>query len=114
MTETTKRPARRTDRTAAVVAEVRAARKTLGDEPMPLTGGQRPAKGRVHHQRESNRWRSIEMSRRLAATPGWDSTLLAATFGAFAEEEAQHVRGGLIRLAALAVAAVESIDQEAG
>ncbi|MEV5136225.1 hypothetical protein AB0K71_15855 [Streptomyces syringium] len=53
------------------------------------------------------------MSRRLAGNPGWDSTFLAACFGVFAEQDTQRVRGELVRLAALAVAAVESIDREA-
>ncbi|MFF4701122.1 hypothetical protein [Streptomyces chattanoogensis] len=116
MTEgkTTRRPAgRRPDPATAIFTEVRAARKLLGDKPMPLAGGQRPTKGRAHHQREANRWRSIETSRQLASTPGWDSTLLAACFEAFAEQDTQHSRDGLVRLAALAVAAVESIDREA-
>lgn len=115
MTETkpTKRPARKADPTTAVLAEVKTARRAIGNRSMPLAGGQRPAKGQAHHLRESNRWRAIEYGRDLAETPGWDSSLLAAVFGAFAEREPEHTRAGLVRLAALAVAAVECVDQDA-
>lgn len=110
MTETkTKRPASVT----TILSEVRAARKLMEDRLVPVTGGRHPHKGRDHHQREANRWRSIDMSRDLDGVPGWDSTLLAGTFGALAEQDSKHLRGGLVRLAALAVAAVESIDREA-
>ncbi|MFI9205317.1 hypothetical protein [Streptomyces sp. NPDC053048] len=109
MTDTKKRPASVT----AILSEVRAARKVVGERLVPMAGGRHPNKGREHHQREANRWRSIDISRDLDGVPGWDSTLLAATFGALAEEDPRHVRGGLVRLAALAVAAVESIDREA-
>ncbi|MCH0567479.1 hypothetical protein [Streptomyces sp. MUM 2J] len=112
-TKTPKRPARRaSDPTTAVLSEVKAARKLVGDRTAPLAGGQRPAKGRAYHLRESNRWRSINHGRELAETPGWDSAVLAEAFGTFAEPEARHARAGLVRLAALAIAAVESIDQE--
>lgn len=109
----TKRPGRRSDPTTAVITEVKTARKLIGDRGMPLAGGQRPVKGRAYHLRESNRWRAIEYGRELAETPGWDSAVLAATFGAFAEQDPQHSRAALVRLAALAVAAIESIDREA-
>ncbi|MGZ2360707.1 hypothetical protein LRE75_29180 [Streptomyces sp. 372A] len=113
--KTTKRPAgRKADPATAILAEVTAARKLVGAVSMPLTGGLRPVKGRAHHLREANRWRSIEQSRRLAETPGWDSSLLAALFGTVAEPTPEGARAGLVRLAALAVAAVEDIDREAG
>ncbi|WP_411120624.1 hypothetical protein [Streptomyces sp. x-19] len=95
------------------MAEVKSARKVLGTRRLPAAGGERPAKGRAYHLRQSNRWRAIEHSRTLAKTSGWDSAVLAAAFGAFTESEPQHIRSGLVRLAALAVAAVESLDQEA-
>ncbi|MFJ9158663.1 hypothetical protein ACIRPS_17890 [Streptomyces griseoviridis] len=113
MTETTKRPTRKADPTTAVLAEVRTARKVLGTRHLPVAGGERPAKGRSYHQRQSNRWRAIEHSRTLAETSGWDSAVLAAAFGALAEPDPQHSRSGLVRLAAVAIAAVESLDQEA-
>ncbi|OII68259.1 hypothetical protein [Streptomyces sp. CC77] len=113
-TKTTKRPpTRKPDPATAILAEVKAARKAIADDPMPLAGGQRPAKGLIHHQGEANRWRSIEMSRRHAETPGWDASLLAALYGALAEAEPMNARAGLVRLAALTVAAVEDIDREA-
>ncbi|MEU0739282.1 hypothetical protein [Streptomyces sp. NPDC006134] len=116
MTETTtktKRPAgRKTNPATAILAEVKAERKAVEAEPIPLAGGQRPTKAKVHYQREANRWRSVETSRRLAERPGWDASLLAALYGALAEAEPKNARSGLVRLAALAVAAVEDIDRE--
>ncbi|MFF4528208.1 hypothetical protein ACFY1P_02950 [Streptomyces sp. NPDC001407] len=105
----TKRPASVT----AILSEVRAARKDIDERHVPLAGGRHPHKGRDHHQQEANRWRAIDTSRDLDGVPGWDSTLLAGAFGALAEQDPKHVRGGLVRLAALAVAAVESIEREA-
>ncbi|MFF7254768.1 hypothetical protein [Streptomyces microflavus] len=95
----------------AILAEVRGARKFIDNRHVPIAGGRHPNKGRDHHQREANRWRSNDIGRNLDGVPGWDSTLLAGLFGALAEAEEAHVRGGLVRVAALAVAAVESIDQ---
>ncbi|MGC4928100.1 hypothetical protein [Streptomyces sp. DT117] len=92
---------------------MRAARKAVGSAAMPLIGGQRPVKGLAHHLREANRWRAVEQGRRLADVPGWDSALIPALYGALAEQDSQHARNGLVRLAALAVAAVEDIDQGA-
>ncbi|MGW6745441.1 hypothetical protein ACWGDX_32665 [Streptomyces sp. NPDC055025] len=115
MTETTptKRSARKADPTTAVLAEVKTARKVLGPRHLPVAGGERPAKGRAYHERQSNRWRAIEYGRTLAKTSGWDSAVLAAAFSALAETDPEHSRSGLVRLAAVAVAAVESLDQEA-
>ncbi|MGW1836990.1 hypothetical protein [Streptomyces sp. NPDC002067] len=114
MTEApTKRPARRSVPSAAVISEVKTARKQVGDRRMPIAGGRHPVKGRAHHVREAGRWRTVEQCRELADTPGWDSALLAATFTALAEQDPQRTRSGLVRLAALAVAAVETIDREA-
>ncbi|MEU7148506.1 hypothetical protein AB0B15_10775 [Streptomyces sp. NPDC045456] len=115
MTEakTTKRPARRPDPMTTVIADVKAARKQLAERGMPLAGGQRPAKGRAHHRREAARWQAIERGRDLAETPGWDASLLAGLYEALAEAEPKTARAGLVRLAALAVAAVEDIDQGA-
>ncbi|MFI9228959.1 hypothetical protein [Streptomyces rimosus] len=114
MTEakTTKRPARRPDPMTSVIADVKAARKQLGERSMPLAGGQRPAKGRAHHRREATRWRAIERGRDLAGTPGWDASLLAGLYEALADVGPKSARTGLVRLAALAVAAVEDIDRE--
>ncbi|MEU3709030.1 hypothetical protein [Streptomyces catenulae] len=115
MTEATatKRPARRTDPSTAVIGEVKAARKQVGDRRMPVAGGRHPVKGRAHHVREAARWRSVEQGRELAGSPGWDSTLLTAVFTALADQDPQRTRSGLVHLAALAVAAVEAIDREA-
>ncbi|MEU6959569.1 hypothetical protein [Streptomyces chrestomyceticus] len=115
MTEakTTKRPARRPDPTTTVIVDIKAARKQLGERGMPLAGGQRPTKGRAHHRREATRWQAIERGRDLAGTPGWDGSLLAGLYEALAETEQKSARAGLVRLAALAVAAVEDIDQAA-
>ncbi|MFB8020035.1 hypothetical protein ACFC36_15915 [Streptomyces rubiginosohelvolus] len=103
---------RRPTPTTAILADVRAARKLIDDRLVPVGGGRHPHKGRDHHQREANRWRSVDISRDLDGVPGWDSTLLAGLFGALAERDPAHVRSGLVRLAALAVAAVESLDKE--
>ncbi|MFG2147379.1 hypothetical protein ACGFRG_24810 [Streptomyces sp. NPDC048696] len=105
----TKRPAPVT----AILAEVRAARKSVEDRTVPVAGGHRPHKGRAHHLHEASRWRTISASRDLDGVPGWDSTLLAAAFGTLAEQRPEDARAGLVHLAALAVAAVESIDREA-
>ncbi|MER5632189.1 hypothetical protein [Streptomyces nitrosporeus] len=118
MTETpkmTKRPVgRKADPATAILAEVKAARKAVAYDRMPLAGGLVPVKGREHHLREARRWEGVEDARRLTDMPGWDSTLIPALYGALAEQDMQHARDGLVRLAALAVAAVEDIDREAG
>lgn len=114
MTEATpKRTTRKADPSTAVLAEVRAARKAIGARHMPIAGGERPDKGRAHHRHQATRWKAIEHSRSVAETPGWDSALLASAFGAVAESNPEHIRSGLVRLAALAVGAVESLDREA-
>ncbi|NEA50476.1 hypothetical protein [Streptomyces sp. SID10815] len=114
MTETTtpKRQTRRTDPTTTVLAEVRTVRKELAASRLPVAGGERPEKGRSYHQRQSIRWGAIDQARTLAETPGWDSALLAAAYGALAEPDPERARPNLVRLAALAVAAVEDIGQE--
>lgn len=112
-TKTAKRPARKADPTAAVLAEVKGTRKLLGFPRMPVAGGRRPEKGRAYFLRQANRWRSVSTARDLADVPGWDAKLLAEAFGTLAETEPVPTRAGLVRLAALTVAAIESIDEEA-
>ncbi|MFE7480045.1 hypothetical protein [Streptomyces sp. NPDC057552] len=103
---------RRPTPVTAILADIRTARKHLDDRLVPVGGGRHPHKGRDHHQREAARWRSVDISRDLDGVPGWDSTLLAALFGALAEQDPVHVRSGLVRLAALTVATLESLDKE--
>lgn len=114
MTETTtKRPARKADPTTAVLAEVRAERKLLGDEARPLGGGLRPERARLHYRLEADRWAGIAVSRALANRPGWDAELLAVLNGAIATADSTAARAGLVQVAALATAAVEQLDQAA-
>ncbi|MFE2104286.1 hypothetical protein ACFXAF_00170 [Kitasatospora sp. NPDC059463] len=115
MTETTtkRRPARK-DPTTAVLAEVRAERQLLGDDPRPLGGGLRPDRARLHHRREADRWADIAATRGLAGRPGWDAELLATLNAAIATADTAVARAGLVQVAALATAAVEQLDQAAG
>ncbi|MET9642486.1 hypothetical protein [Streptomyces syringium] len=110
---TTKRPARRPDPATAVLAEVKAARKAYSGQSMPVAGGHNPLKGREHHEREANRWMAADTARKFDGVPGWDSAVLAQAYRTLAESEPEHIRAGLIRLAALAISAVESLDREA-
>ncbi|MFJ1932598.1 hypothetical protein ACIOGZ_07960 [Kitasatospora sp. NPDC088160] len=114
MTDTTtkRRPARKTDPTTAVLAEVRAERQLLDDEPRPLGGGLRPDRARLHHRREADRWADIAVTRGLAGRPGWDAELLATLNAAIATSDSVVARAGLVQVAALATAAVEQLDQD--
>ncbi|MFI7315502.1 hypothetical protein [Streptomyces venezuelae] len=111
--KTTKRPARKPDPATAVLAEVKVARKAYAGLSMPVAGGHNPPKGREHHEREANRWMAADTARKFDGVPGWDSALLAQAYRTLSEREPERVRSGLVRLAALAVSAVESLDREA-
>ncbi|MCJ0870236.1 hypothetical protein [Streptomyces sp. AP-93] len=108
-----KRQSRRPDPTTAVLAEVRAERKSLPDEDRPLGGGLRPDRARLHYRREADRWAEIAFARSLADHPGWDAELLAVLNAAIAAADSATARAGLIQVAALATAAVEQLAKEA-
>ncbi|PCG86338.1 hypothetical protein CIB93_08855 [Streptomyces sp. WZ.A104] len=107
-----KRPGRRADPTTALFAQVKAARKAYTGLAMPIAGGRNPLKGQAHHEREANRWRAADTARKYDGVPGWDSALLAEAYRTLAEPDAGLVRAGLVRLAAIAVTAAESLDEE--
>ncbi|MGI5530129.1 hypothetical protein ACQEVX_22900 [Streptomyces syringium] len=110
MTET-KAPGRRKDPATAVLAEVKAERKLLGNEVRPLGGGLRPERARQYYRREADRWAEIAFARSLADKAGWDAELLAALNAALASADSDTARAGLLHVAALAVTAVEQLDQ---
>ncbi|MEU5427590.1 hypothetical protein AB0H73_18575 [Streptomyces olivoreticuli] len=106
-------PGRRKDPTAAVLAEVKAERKLVGDEARPLGGGLRPERARPYYRREADRWAEIAFARSLADKAGWDGELLAALNAALASADRDAARAGLVHVAALAVTAVEQLDRRA-
>ncbi|MEU2854113.1 hypothetical protein [Streptomyces syringium] len=108
-----KTPGRRKDPTTAVLAEVKTERKLLGNETRPLGGGLRPERARLYYRREADRWAEIAFARSLADKAGWDAELLTALHSAIASADHSSARAGLVQVAALAVTAIEQIDQEA-
>ncbi|MEU3045832.1 hypothetical protein ABZ705_04725 [Streptomyces sp. NPDC006984] len=108
-----KKPGRRSDPATALFAQVKAARKAYAGLAMPIAGGHHPHKGRAHHEREANRWRAADTARKYDGVPGWDSALLAEAYRTLAEPDAGAIRTGLVRMAAIAITAAESLAKEA-
>ncbi|WP_327431397.1 hypothetical protein [Streptomyces sp. NBC_01236] len=120
MTETTARkatprkaPARKADAFAAVLAEVGAAARKVGDLPSALVGGHLPSRGAETYRRRAEDWDSINEARQDAGTFGVDGLAVQIAFSAFGGRTVEDIREGLVRLASLALAAVEQIDREA-
>ncbi|MGW0705063.1 hypothetical protein ACWD4G_03645 [Streptomyces sp. NPDC002643] len=119
MTETTikkttprKAPARKPDPFAAVLAEVGAAARKVGDLPSALVGGHLPSRGAESYRKRAEDWDAINEARQDAGTYGVDGLAVQVAFSAFGGRTAEDIREGLVRLASLALAAVEQIDRE--
>ncbi|MFF4244281.1 hypothetical protein ACFYY2_07375 [Streptomyces sp. NPDC001822] len=119
MTETTakktavKRPARAADPLASVVAEVQSAARQVGDLPSALVGGHLPSRASERYRTRADDWDAINEARAQEGNLGADGLAVRAAFAAFGGRTPEEIRGGLVRLASLAVAAVEQIDREA-
>ncbi|KOG26835.1 hypothetical protein [Streptomyces viridochromogenes] len=118
MTETTakrtaprKAPARKTDPFSAVLAEVGAEAREVGDLPSALVGGHLPSRGAEIYRRRAEDWDSINEARQDAGTFGVDGLAVQVAFSAFGGRTVEDIRKGLVRLASLTVAAVEQIDR---
>lgn len=117
MTETTKKaalrraPARKTDPFATVLAEVGAAAREIGDLPSALVGGNLPERGSDTYRRRAAEWEVINSTRRAGDVLGVDGLAIQVAFAAFGGRTVEEIREGLVRLGALAVAAVEQIDR---
>ncbi|WP_217129350.1 hypothetical protein [Streptomyces sp. AC558_RSS880] len=120
MTETTakkaaprKAPARKADPFAAVLAEVGTAARKVGDLPSALVGGHLPSRGAESYRRRAEDWDAINEARQDAGTFGVDGLAVQVAFSAFGGRTVEEIREGLVRLASLALAAVEQIDRGA-
>ncbi|MCY0947176.1 hypothetical protein [Streptomyces antarcticus] len=119
MTQTTakktaprKTPARTADPLAAVLAEVQAAAKTVGPMPAHLVGGVHPDRGIDAYRRRGEEWAIINADRGEVGVLGVDGLAIEVAFAAFGGRTPEEIRGGLVRLGSLAVAAVAQIDRE--
>ncbi|MFE3578109.1 hypothetical protein [Streptomyces vinaceus] len=119
MTETTvkKTAARRVqpkvDLLHLAMTEARAEARTLADLPKELIGGQHPHRAAEIYRSRGGDWGQINRRREAVGTGGVDGLIVQAAFEAFSTRDATKVREGLVRLAALAGAAVERIDKAA-
>ncbi|MFF9644706.1 hypothetical protein [Kitasatospora aureofaciens] len=119
MTETTvkKTAARRVqpkpDLLHLAMTEARAEARALADLPKELIGGQHPQRAAEIYRSRGSDWDLINRRREKVGTAGVDGLIVQAAFAAFGTRDTAQVREGLVRLAALAGAAVERIDKAA-
>lgn len=106
-----KAPAQKRDPFAAVLSEVGAAARRIGDLPSALVGGNLPERGSDTYRRRAVEWDLINNTRRTADVLGVDGLAVQVAFAAFGGRTAEEIREGLVRLGSLAVAAVEQIDR---
>lgn len=59
-------------------------------------------------------WKTQNAERAEGGTLGWDGILLEEVYEAFGESDLQRARQELVQVAAVAVAAIECIDRNAG
>ncbi|MGW3336233.1 hypothetical protein ACWDCL_01965 [Streptomyces sp. NPDC001009] len=117
MTETAKKtaprkaPARKADPIAAVVAELGAAARKIGDLPSTLVGGHLPERGSETYRRRATEWEAINEVRADADWLGVDGLAVQTAFAAFGGRTIDEIREGLVRLGSLTIAAVEQIDR---
>ncbi|SNS50968.1 hypothetical protein [Actinacidiphila glaucinigra] len=107
-----KRPARVADPLASVVAEVHGAAKGIGDLPSTLIGGHLPERGADNYRKRGDDWDRINQDREAVGRLGIDGLAVQVAFAAFGGRTLDEIRGGLVRLASLAVAAIGQIDRE--
>ncbi|MGA5019224.1 hypothetical protein ACPCAA_17630 [Streptomyces griseoincarnatus] len=107
-----KAPARKADPFAAVLAEVADAANRVGDLPSNLVGGHLPSRGRESYLSRAEDWSSINEARQTEGVLGVDGLAVQVAFAAFGGRTVEEIRSGLVRLASLAVAAVNQIDRE--
>ncbi|MFI0984999.1 hypothetical protein [Streptomyces exfoliatus] len=107
-----KAPAK-TDRLVAVLAEVRRTARAIGDLPAELIGGHFPERAVENYRKRGEDWHLINRRREIDERLGMDGLAVQVTFAAFGGRDRAEIREGLVRLASLAVAAVEWIDREA-
>ncbi|MGP3686267.1 hypothetical protein ACTVZO_16430 [Streptomyces sp. IBSNAI002] len=114
MTQTAmKKPTgRKPDPLTAILAEVRAAARATPDLPSHLVGGKYPERGTDAYRRRGEEWAIINADRGEVGVLGMDGLAIEVAFAAFGGRTPEEIRGGLVRLASLAVAAVEQIDRE--
>jgi hypothetical protein len=104
----TRKPGRRPDPATAILGQVRAARKAL--ESRPFRGGRNPGAALSVYAERAEAWRAINAAREHAGLPGRDGDLLEAVYAALAASDSE-ARELLVRLASVAVAAVEELEE---
>ncbi|WP_282703776.1 hypothetical protein [Streptomyces sp. CC219B] len=107
-----KAPARKPDPFVAVLAELDAAARLIGDLPPTLVGGLVPSRGSDVYRRRADEWELINETREDAGVLGVDGLAVQVAFAAFGGRTPEEIRSGLVRLASLAVAAITQIDRE--
>jgi len=110
---TAKRVQPKSDLLALAMTEARAEARAMSELPLALIGGHHPQRAADIYRSRGGDWDLINRRRQQVGNGGVDGLIVQATFEAFGTRDAAHIREGLIRLAALAGAAVERIDQAA-
>ncbi|MFD7738082.1 hypothetical protein [Kitasatospora sp. NPDC059800] len=110
---TTRRAQPKPDALHLVMTEARAEARTLTELPKDLIGGHHPHRAAEVYRSRSGDWDLINRRRAQVGTGGVDGLIVQAAFAAFSTQDTVQVREGLLRLAALAGAAVERIDKAA-
>jgi hypothetical protein len=109
-TTTAKRGGRKADPLTGILAEVKAELKAIGGlAEFPLGGGAVPTKARRHYRKQAEMWHGINEVREAAGTSGHDGFLLEAAYDVLSHDEPQ-ARADLLKLAALVVGIIESLD----
>ncbi|MFJ9827680.1 hypothetical protein ACIRSU_25450 [Streptomyces sp. NPDC101160] len=110
---TTRKPTgRKADPLTVILAEVRAGARAIPDLPAHLVGGKYPDSAvNIYHQRGAD-WQEINRARKSQGRLGVDGLAVQVAFAAFGGRTPVEIREGLVRLASLAVAAIEQIDRE--